>query len=370
VRALLLGFVLVATHVSGAEPVRVRASVAYAPCLEPALAAFTAESRVATALDVAEPGSARGADLVVGDDAELTALLEGGTLVGETATDLGTLPWVRVGPETAAAGAADLVVLGGAVGREVRARLGRARPVTDAGELRAANRRVVPRSLAGPGEHRLLDVRPLVATAAVVRGGTRVRDAERLLAWLSGPRGEAALGSCLAPVHKTSQAAGQLATYATAVVDWWLPRCTLERNMHNDPQETVGGPDAARLGPDRYRGMFSLGQGGYVVVDAGVTVVNGPGADVRVYQTTSGEPVTLYAASSPQGPFVPLALREYCGVRSAGFFSMNCEFDLAAAGLSEARYLKVEDGELYPCLAGGTASEGADIDAVQILNFR
>jgi hypothetical protein len=30
--------------------------------------------------------------------------------------------------------------------------------------------------------------------------------------------------------------------------------------------------------------------------------------------------------------------------------------------------MKVEDGEIYPCLAGGTVTEGADIDAIEILN--
>ena len=28
---------------------------------------------------------------------------------------------------------------------------------------------------------------------------------------------------------------------------------------------------------------------------------------------------------------------------------------------------KIEDGEIYPCLAGGTDSEGTDIDAVEVL---
>jgi hypothetical protein len=351
-----------------AEPVRVRSSVAFAPCLDPALAAFRAQAGTPATLDVAEPGDLAGIDLVVGDDSELTALLEGGRLEGET--DLGSIPWVRTGGDSASTAAADLVVLGGAAGRRALQSVGRARMSVDAGELRTAPRRLVPRSLAGPGSHRAANVGPLIATAAVVLKGARQPAARELLAFLSGPRGQAALAGCLGTVARTAAPDAQ-ASYAVAVVDWWLPRCSLERNMHNDPNATIGAPDAARVSADRYRGMFSTGQGGYVVVDAGVTVVDGPGADVRVYQTTSSEPVTLYAASSPQGPFVPIALREFCGVRSGGgVFSMNCEFDLRAAGVAEARYLKVEDGELYPCMAGGTATEGADIDAVQILNSR
>jgi hypothetical protein len=43
---------------------------------------------------------------------------------------------------------------------------------------------------------------------------------------------------------------------------------------------------------------------------------------------------------------------------------------LRSGGLAEARYFKIEDGELYPCLAGGTLTEGADIDAIEILNLK
>jgi hypothetical protein len=106
-----------------------------------------------------------------------------------------------------------------------------------------------------------------------------------------------------------------------------------------------------------------------VIVDTGGAVVNGPGDDVRVYQITSSEPVTLYASAGPTGPWSLVGLRVPCGNRitqQLGF----CDFDLANAGLAEARYLKVEDGEGYPCLAGGTATEGSDIDSVGLLNFR
>jgi hypothetical protein len=49
-------------------------------------------------------------------------------------------------------------------------------------------------------------------------------------------------------------------------------------------------------------------------------------------------------------------------------FSNHCDFDLHGAGLAEARYFKIEDGEIYPCLERGTVTEGGDIDAIQILN--
>ena len=161
--------------------------------------------------------------------------------------------------------------------------------------------------------------------------------------------------------------------YAQSIVDWWMPACSLAHNRYIDPQEVVGPPDAANLGgADNYVGFISLGQGGYVTVDAGVTFVDGDGPDVRVYQTVSGagEPVTLYASANPQGPFTLVGLRVPCGERSPGLFSNHCDFDLRAGGVASARYLKIEDGEIYPCLAAGTVTEGADIDAVEILGGR
>src|SRR5260370_11277833 len=134
----------------------------------------------------------------------------------------------------------------------------------------------------------------------------------------------------------------------------------------------MGPPDAVNLGgQDHYLGFISLGQGGYVTVDMGVAFTDADGPDVRVYQTVTGEPVTLYASATPQGPFSLIGLRVPCGVRTGGgVFSNHCDFDLHEGGLASARYLKIEDGEIYPCLPRGTVTEGADIDAVEILGGR
>ncbi|HEY6554574.1 MAG TPA: hypothetical protein VI669_14550, partial [Vicinamibacteria bacterium] len=65
-------------HAASKHPVRVQASPSFAPCLEPAIAAFSRHSGLAAVLDVGEPDAASGADVVVGDDVELHRLLEGG----------------------------------------------------------------------------------------------------------------------------------------------------------------------------------------------------------------------------------------------------------------------------------------------------
>ena len=65
------------------------------------------------------------------------------------------------------------------------------------------------------------------------------------------------------------------------------------------------------------------------------------------------------------GPFQLLEARRSCGIRINAVRGY-CDFDLATAGIAKARYVRVEDGELYPC-PGDTVSEGADLDAVQAL---
>ena len=155
--------------------------------------------------------------------------------------------------------------------------------------------------------------------------------------------------------------------FAKSVVDWFIPECSLENNIFNDPTEVLGPPDSRGMGPTGFTGFVSLGEGGYVTVDMEVCAVDLVGADVRVYQRASSEPVTLYAAGSPEGPFLLLGARQPCGAPSTGLRSGHCTFDLEAAEIEVARYFKIEDGELYPC-PGDTVSEGADIDAIELLN--
>ena len=66
------------------------------------------------------------------------------------------------------------------------------------------------------------------------------------------------------------------------------------------------------------------------------------------------------------GPFTLVEARKECGDRYSGI-QRSCEFDIASGGATRARYVRVEDGELFPC-PGGTVSEGADLDAVEALH--
>jgi hypothetical protein len=162
--------------------------------------------------------------------------------------------------------------------------------------------------------------------------------------------------------------------FGKSVVEFSIPACSLQGNAYNDPDEVLGPPDARRLSAPAAQvfvgsGFLSLGEKGHVTVDMRGCFLDGPGDDLRIYQAVSSEPVTVYVSGSPSGPFVSIGDREPCGVRSGGgIFSNHCQFDLATGEVTEARYVRIEDGEHYPCAAAQTDSEGADIDAVEMLN--
>lgn len=317
--AVLFGLLTGQTVAQGPAVIRIRTTEDLASCLERVLS----ELRPATSfvVEVGDPTVTQGADLVVGPGPRLTRVLESGR-----ADDRWT------------------------------ARLGFHGRQLSAGSV----------------------------VAAVVGGSARYEEARGLVMVLDGAVARTAFARCAGASASARDSFGVAETapafvagsarYATAVVDWWMPACSLQRNAYTDRNEILGAPDALnqapRGEPTKYRGMISLGQGGHVIVDMGQVISNSSGNDLRVYQFTGEEPVSLYAATSPSGPYTLVGFRRYCGNRipgSPGNWGF-CDFDLAEGGMGSARYLRVEDGELYPCLRGDTDSEGADIDAVELLN--
>ena len=98
--------------------------------------------------------------------------------------------------------------------------------------------------------------------------------------------------------------------YAKAVVDSWIPACSLAQNVYNDPQKALGPEDAAGNGPVSYTGFVSLGFGGRVTVDLGGCITDRPGPDLRIFQAVSSEPVSVYVSLSPTGPFTLIEARK------------------------------------------------------------
>jgi hypothetical protein len=114
------------------------------------------------------------------------------------------------------------------------------------------------------------------------------------------------------------------------------------------------GYTAACLGaPDQKN--YSLGKGGYVMVDMQTAVADGEGADITVYEGDgSPEGYSLYALADMDG---------YWNYLGSGTGTTN--FDLAAAGIPEARFFVLLDDN------NGSANindAGFDFDAIENLH--
>ncbi len=99
---------------------------------------------------------------------------------------------------------------------------------------------------------------------------------------------------------------------------------------------------------------FSLGKNGWTVLDAGEAFVDGPGPDLTVYEAGSDgdEGYTLYVGNAFNGPWVSL-----------GTASGTASFDLASAGVAQARYLYVKDDNVG---SASVPNPGFDLDAIEI----
>jgi len=168
-----------------------------------------------------------------------------------------------------------------------------------------------------------------------------------------------------APTATPDPCATAPSAYAKAVLDSWIPACSLAQDIYNDPTKALGAPDAGGSGPNNFTGFVSLGFGGRVTLDLGGCIADVAGPDLRIFQAVGSEPVSVYVSLSPAGPFTLVEARKECGGAYSGI-RRYCDVDIASGGATQARYVRVEDGELFPC-PGGTVSEGADLDAVQAL---
>ncbi|MEW6607787.1 MAG: M14 family zinc carboxypeptidase [bacterium] len=122
-------------------------------------------------------------------------------------------------------------------------------------------------------------------------------------------------------------------------------------NFKNNPTEAVyalGQPD----------GQFaSLGKGGEIEIDMGVEIIDGTGSDFIIYEGNDGikEGYTVYASNNYAGPW-----------NLVGNGIGSSYFDLASAGLSKARYIKIVDDN------DGSATvdyPGFDMDAISAGNI-
>ena len=124
--------------------------------------------------------------------------------------------------------------------------------------------------------------------------------------------------------------------------------CAIPDNNFDDEGTTY----AALWEPDNSR--YSIGRSGWIVMDMGEDILDGPGEEIRVIEGDSDqEGFSCYAGQSVDGPWISLG---------NGTGSNN--FDFTDAGVMNARYIRIEDD------GNGSASgdnAGFDLDAIEIL---
>ncbi len=133
----------------------------------------------------------------------------------------------------------------------------------------------------------------------------------------------------------------QLGTYAYRVIYSRIPN-----NNFNDEGATwacLGEPDGVN---------YSLGKDGYIVLDMGETIQDYSGNDFRVIEgDNSAEGYTVMVSTGWNGPWITI-----------GNGNGTQDFDLSTAGVSEFRYIRIEDdGDGL----ANVADAGFDLDAVE-----
>jgi hypothetical protein len=110
--------------------------------------------------------------------------------------------------------------------------------------------------------------------------------------------------------------------------------------------------------------FVSLGFGGEITLIFASNIKNGPGNDIKVWETTYGSP----ACDIYPERIKAYASQDGCNFRYLGEGCQDAEFDLSAAGLAWAKYIKLIDVTpiVFNGFDGGT--DGYDVDAIECLN--
>lgn len=147
--------------------------------------------------------------------------------------------------------------------------------------------------------------------------------------------------------------------YAEYVSAWTRVR-QCDDLINTDPNEALGPRDAGGFVTQDSpgTGFVSIDYGGYLDVEMGKTVLDGPGDDIRVYEYYAVEGLEVFAAPTAVGPWISL------GATRCGHF---CDFDLASGGLAYARFFRVLS--LHDPADRCYQTAGPDIDAWEALNI-
>jgi hypothetical protein len=128
----------------------------------------------------------------------------------------------------------------------------------------------------------------------------------------------------------------------------------------SDVSKTIVAEKSDSPGPINF---YALGFGGFVTLKSSCPVKNGAGNDITLFETTWGSP-----AQYPTGErALVYASQDGINYVSLGLAVYNASFDLGAAGLSWARYFRIQDvsNQAEPLNPGDDAF---DVDGIAVLN--
>jgi len=146
--------------------------------------------------------------------------------------------------------------------------------------------------------------------------------------------------------------------YAEYVAEWTRVRAC-DKILRTDTSAALGASDAGGyVSQDEPGwGFVSIDASGALTLELGRAAYDGGGPDIRVFEYYSSEPIEVFVAPSPLGPWTSLGVK-WC--------DLYCDYDLGAGGVPYARFVRLQDRA--PATDACHTTSGSDVDAVMALN--
>jgi hypothetical protein len=139
-------------------------------------------------------------------------------------------------------------------------------------------------------------------------------------------------------------------------------------DSRRNPEKALGEPQRSDASTSEVNVNFvALGFGGELTLKFIAPIKNGPGADVKVWETTFA-PSTGNCAAYPE-KIIAFASQDGCNWKYLGEGCQDAELDLADGGLEWAQYIRLIDISSKAAFANvGHIADGYDVDGVECLN--
>jgi hypothetical protein len=154
--------------------------------------------------------------------------------------------------------------------------------------------------------------------------------------------------------------AGCFATEVLSVSQGLTKLGTAVNPERSFPENTLGAPNGQN--PAVYapvQNFFSLGFGGSIVLGFAEPIANGPGADIRVYESS--------ASSNNETSTIEVS-QDGLGFTTIGTLTQTGEIDFGTAFSDYVRYIRITDATNIATWGNSQVADGYDVDAVECLH--